>query len=371
MNSPALLGPSELLDLGTSILASKTRQSRFSKEPSDSPYALLPPFHDVQLASNAASSLNAPLLAPPDSYTSVPTSLTPSQSTKGVPSATQLLTFNFCGEDFSYDLDTLENDPKPIIELLKATESERGTWMMVGAHYRRSGNADAAICVIESLITLMTTQGLPERDIIPAYLLLAGCETDLAKRVKVDKPSDADEHYKRAQILLQKVYGPRATHLSQRSPSASLPRPLRQEANQFPPYKSLNNITPRQEPSQKLRLECEMQSLLKEKKEQIALLAEIRAAKRKLEDDLAYEGTSRRRLLRDYDDLQKELATARKMENYALGQVKREVDARRKAEEMARTEKGMRLELQTLFEQCTTVPGPFGDIANTMNPESA
>ncbi|KAG6842160.1 hypothetical protein C0991_001653 [Blastosporella zonata] len=356
----------ELQSSGASSFSpTRSRRSQFSKDSSDPPDALLPPFRDTELAPNAASSSSVPLFAPsdpsaPSRCLSYPTSVS-LQSPKCLPSSVHTLSISFCGEDFTYDLDTLENDPTPIIELLKATDSERGTWMMVAAHYRRSGNANAAIPVVKSLIALLTAQGLPESDLKPAYLLLSGCEIDLAKRVKAAKPDDAEEHYKRSQNLLQKVYGSQEAHTSQLSPTSTilqtLPRSIVYNAAD-------DDIMPRQESQWKLRLEREIQSLLKEKDEEGALLTDIRAAKRKLEDDLAYECNGRRRLLRDYDDLQKELATARKMENYALSQVKREVDARRKAEEMARTEKGLRMELQSLFEQC---PTPLGEIAaNTM-----
>lgn len=62
------------------------------------------------------------------------------------------LSLSFCGEDITCDLKTLEPDPKFIIELLKTTDSECGSWMTVGAHYRRSGNFEAAIAVIKSMI---------------------------------------------------------------------------------------------------------------------------------------------------------------------------------------------------------------------------
>ncbi|KAG6845914.1 hypothetical protein H0H87_000720 [Tephrocybe sp. NHM501043] len=347
-------------DSGLPFQASRSRSSRFSKDHNDRIHTLLPPFRDTQLATNAASSSNVPLLASSapcaSSLLCLTTSASTSQPSKSSPPTIQVLTLSFCGEEFKYDLDTLENDPKPILELLKATESERGTWITVGAHYRRSGNAIAAIAVVESLIMFMTAQGLPESDLKPAFLLLSGCETDLAKRLKAEQPIDAESHYKRSQALLQKVYGSEENRYSQ----VSLPAP------QSTICSPANNATPKQAP-RRLRLECDIQLLLKEKDEQSSLLADVRAAKRKLEDDLAYECNGRRRLLRDYDDLQKELAMARKMETYALGQVKREVDARRQAEEMARTEKKLRMELQSLFEACTTAP--FGEIVNTIRSE--
>jgi hypothetical protein len=62
------------------------------------------------------------------------------------------LLLNFCGEDIIYDLKALESDTRFIIELLRITGSERGSWMTVSAYYRRSGNPQAAITVVKSMI---------------------------------------------------------------------------------------------------------------------------------------------------------------------------------------------------------------------------
>ncbi|KAG6887504.1 hypothetical protein C0992_012025 [Termitomyces sp. T32_za158] len=229
-----------------------------------------------------------------------------------------VICFTFLGEDFTYDLDTLEQDPRQVVELLKATESERGNWMMVGAHYRRAGNPSAAISIMENLISFMTAQGMPESDLKPAYLLLSGCETDLAKRVKSARPNDAEGHYQRSQRLLQKVYGTFDASARKEPP----------ENHRAPVSRPQHERLTKEGTPLDARLERELRSLRKERNEQNTLLAELRAAKRKLEADFGYECRGRRRLLRDFDDLQKELTAARKMENEALGQVKREVDAR-------------------------------------------
>lgn len=57
-----------------------------------------------------------------------------------------------CGELISYDLETLEDDPRAIVDLLKATSSERDKWITVGCHYRRKGNFTAAISVVSTMI---------------------------------------------------------------------------------------------------------------------------------------------------------------------------------------------------------------------------
>ncbi|KAG5722649.1 hypothetical protein E4T56_gene14474 [Termitomyces sp. T112] len=362
----------QLQDSGSPSQPSRSPPNQLSKDSNDSSCTLLPAFYDngKQLASNAAASSTVSLLIPSvpsaSNRHSRPTSVPASPISASLSSSSHVICFSFCGEDFTYDLNSLEQDPKPVVELLKATESERGNWMMVGAHYRRIGNTRAAISVIETLISFMTAQGVAEGDLKPAFLLLSGCETDMAKRVKSVRPSDAEGHYQRSQRLLQKVYGTFAE--SQQSRRVSISRPLHSvQPQQVPHSISINDTIPNEGSPINARLERELRSLRKERDEQSTLLAELRAAKRKLEDDFTYECRSRRRLLRDFDDLQKELGNARKAEDHALSQVKREVDARRKAEEVAWTEKGMRQELQHLFEQYTTTS--LGEFINTMKSE--
>ncbi|KAG6819870.1 hypothetical protein H0H93_007804 [Arthromyces matolae] len=323
-----------------------------------------------QLASNNAKSPSIALFIPSGqtfSYLSGP--LSPLTNNSGnLLFKSHRLSLSFFGEEFSYDLDMLENDPAAIIELLKAIESEKHNWMVVGAHYRRIGNAMAAVSVIEALISckslrvpvfsvyhlrvhppeVMTAQGHTESDLKPAYLLLSGCEIDIAKRIKATQPVDAEKHYKRSQALLQKVYGTLEVPDSKQPCIISTASSLRLLCS---PDTSVNETLPSADARRNSYLERELSKLRKDLNEQKTLLAEMRTLKRKLEDDVAYERSGRRRLLRDFDALQKELENARKMENHALSQVKREVDARRKAEESARSEKGMRQELQNILEK--------------------
>lgn len=62
------------------------------------------------------------------------------------------LIMKLCGEYISYNLDSLEDDPKIIIDLLQASESERDKWMTVACHYHRHGNLGAAIEVVTSML---------------------------------------------------------------------------------------------------------------------------------------------------------------------------------------------------------------------------
>lgn len=62
------------------------------------------------------------------------------------------LVMTLCDELISYDLESLEDDPKTIIDLLRATSSERDKWIVVGCHYRRKGNFKAAMSVVRTMV---------------------------------------------------------------------------------------------------------------------------------------------------------------------------------------------------------------------------
>jgi hypothetical protein len=56
------------------------------------------------------------------------------------------------GHPLNYDLNLLPNDPIGPITLLGATQSEPGAYLVVGAHYRRTGRSRAACEVIKALL---------------------------------------------------------------------------------------------------------------------------------------------------------------------------------------------------------------------------
>ena len=59
---------------------------------------------------------------------------------------------SICDEPISVDLEGLEEDAKWIISLLELSTCERDKWIIVAAHYRRVGNAVAAIKVLTSMM---------------------------------------------------------------------------------------------------------------------------------------------------------------------------------------------------------------------------
>jgi hypothetical protein len=99
---------------------------------------------------NGQLSRPAPLTMP------VPISLTtpvvlPSSAQSHITMSTRLV-ISLCDESIAYDLDALEEDPKGIISLLSLASCERDKWMVVGGHYRRKGNLNAAISVVTAMI---------------------------------------------------------------------------------------------------------------------------------------------------------------------------------------------------------------------------
>jgi hypothetical protein len=62
------------------------------------------------------------------------------------------MVLSLLNESITCDLDSLGDDPKGIISLLKLCSCERDKWMIVGADYRRRGNSPAAISVITAMV---------------------------------------------------------------------------------------------------------------------------------------------------------------------------------------------------------------------------
>ena len=71
---------------------------------------------------------------------------------QGLPPIQTLLPMTLRGQPINFDLQTLDDDPRSIIELLSATSSDRDKWMIVGAFYRRTGNIHAALTVVTTMV---------------------------------------------------------------------------------------------------------------------------------------------------------------------------------------------------------------------------
>ncbi|KAJ8077321.1 hypothetical protein PM082_001751 [Marasmius tenuissimus] len=240
------------------------------------------------------------------------------------------------GVSFSYDLGAIKSDPHEVIELLKVASSERGNWIHVAAYYRRRANPRAAIAVITAMLEVMVQQKTPEAELKPAYLLLSGCETDLAKRAR-NENKNSTEHYRNAQTWLQKVYGtfdnnPRIGLGSTGAPpnpkaaSSSLVQSKSRPASSTNAQVSTTEAPPPPPPppppapvhsyGHDRILQREIQSLRDRLDYQRNLVADVRSSKRKLEEDLELERNYRRRLERHIDDLRRERDAARDLDYY-------------------------------------------------------
>lgn len=283
--------------------------------------------------------------------------------------------------------------------------------MVVAANYRRSSNTSAAISVLDAMTTELMKRGVSEQDIKPAFLMLSGCEVDLAKKAKKKKDTAAASvHYRAAQKWLQRVFGEgapppetlarlqpfnaapsqttptTATDCSRLSskpiPTSPSPSRLKVPICVLPITPGTPSIATPTKPfaaihtkpgnsislSQHRILERELQSLRDRNNDQALLLSEVRNVKRKLEEDNEHERNLRRKLQRKLDELEKERDDARRLETYALDQIKREVNIRRKAEERAEKEHELRMELvKATAERNIDTKVVFEDLGNTHN----
>ena len=211
----------------------------------------------------------------------------------------------------------------------------------------------------------MTARGVQadSEELRPAFLLLSGCETDLARLAKTKKEPESviRGHYTAAQGYLQNVFG-RADFLqnAERDHDKFHEKELSGSLSHLDAARM--KVTRGFSPQPNLKLpEQEILALRELHDHQEIELDQLRTLKRKLEDDYSYERSMRRKYQRQLDDLEKECEFAHKMERYALAQIKREVATRRKAEEAVKLERKMRLELIQISDKQFA---SFNDIIN-------
>ncbi|TRM70011.1 hypothetical protein BD626DRAFT_476039 [Schizophyllum amplum] len=265
------------------------------------------------------------------------------------------------GRPITLDLRALEDDPKVITELLRATDAERANWMIAAVYFRRAGNPEAAITITNSLIEVMKAHDVSERDQHPAYILLAGCESDLGKTVRRVDPGngEAKRHFESSQRWLQKVYGVNVPEVSSRL-SSTMTTPAaasRQSKMHDMPPRAPHSLQQRlgvsgSPPSgprlggQNQMLEREISCLRDMQKRHIATIEDLRLGKRRLEDDLEDEKSVRRRLERQLSEMESERDSARRMEATALQQARQEVEARRRVQDALAEEQQRRQEAE-------------------------
>lgn len=231
----------------------------------------------------------------------------------------------------------------------------------------------------------MRDRNVPDDEMKPAFLMLSGCESDLAKRSRsIDaEPSQTSAHYRNSQMWLQKVYGTNESFSSNQHDEDTLGPKITNMA-QITSTSSRNTAKPMLTEHRSLHLRYEIgdedtvrfskpsQGLQRPQERiqsfqhvQTSAHSETRSSKRRTEEDLVAERDLRRRLQRQLCDAQNELDNAKQMEMHALDQVKREVDSRRGAEDRATAEKARRLELQNLMDSASQVSLQFNGTRNS------
>ena len=170
-------------------------------------------------------------------------------------------------------------------------------------------------------------RGMPDSDLKPVYLLLAGCETDLAKLAKAEKKGArvVSSHYASATTWLQKVFGILPSRASEEDKENKPALRMAVEVKQIAQKVTPPNPTPSSAATKELKiLERELRCLRDKNAQQADQLSQLRSSKRKLADDYSHERNLRRKYQIRVETLQDERDAARKTERFALEQVKRE-----------------------------------------------
>ena len=214
-------------------------------------------------------------------------------------------------------------------------------------------------------IEVMRTNGILDKDLKPAFLMLSSCETELSRRTKGLSGEDtaiSRDHSQRSCTWLQRVYG-NSQDKQQSALTEVTSRPRAQNWTPTPADDvdiSNESTAPMiiskapfgisAQSAHQRSLESEIDSLHDQLKRVTSRLEAMRAAKRKLEDDCDSERIYRRKVERKLNDVECKLDISQKMERFALDQVRREVDARRRAEDDAGKERIKRKELEAAYE---------------------
>ncbi|KAJ8456887.1 hypothetical protein ONZ45_g18540 [Pleurotus djamor] len=330
-------------------------------------------------ASNPSASINAskpPLTPITTNGTGVESTVVPSQldagSNKSQPSPVVAFSLDaqisvaFHGETFCYDLNIVQNDHQPIIELLKLSSGDPGTWMTAAAYYRRNGNPKNSMAVLTAMIDSMKQLNIQEEHLRPVYLMLSGCETDLAKSAKTQAVVDqviVAQHYEQSKTWLQKVYG---IDIPGQSTNANPKYPVpNSQPSQPAPQNNTNLPSPSQTQtpthipkSLPLRLRLDPENIppliiedtcpLDARGPNNGPLLAVQRAKRRLEEDCIHEREQRRRLERELKAVTRERDVALRTGDRMRLIIKDEYDGRKKAEAALKKETEKRLAIPSI-----------------------
>ncbi len=185
-----------------------------------------------------------------------------------------------------------------------------------------------------ALVAEFHRHGVPDSELRPAYLFMSGCETDLARLSKLESKSSTviSAHYDSAKTWLQKVFGKADPVKDDKEDKENKPPPIKTASSEVLKTQELNTPAKSVQSSNKKdfnSLEREIQSLRHRNAAQARQISQLNSSKRKLEDDYHYERNLRRKYQSRMDALEEQRDAARKMERFALAQVKQEISKRK------------------------------------------
>jgi len=163
---------------------------------------------------------------------------------------------------------------------------------------------------------------------------MSGCETDLARLSKLESKGSTviSAHYDSAKMWLQKVFGKADSVKDDKEDKENKPPSIKTASSEVLKTQGLNTPAQSVQSSNKKdfnSLEREIQSLKNRNVTQARQIAQINSSKRKFEDDYYYERNLRRKYQSRMEALEEQRDAARKMERFALAQVKQEISKRK------------------------------------------
>ncbi|KAH9048376.1 hypothetical protein EDB84DRAFT_1434380 [Lactarius hengduanensis] len=249
----------------------------------------------------------------------------------GLPPIQSLLGMTLCGQRITFDLEGLDVNPRPIIELLRATSSDRDKWMIVGAFYRRKGNTHAALTVVATMVKVLSDLRLKACELRPAFLMLSSCHTELWRRTRAQDGSETEAsiaHLDKSRRWLQLVYGRLTTELRSENSHNTLVNGMSRHVRD-----NEGDLLVLRDP----------RVLYTEDP------ANTRTAKRRLEEDEAgFERATRRRLERTLHGLEAQVIEAQKSVDAAHASVRARADTRCICERAVSEERAKR----STMEEC-------------------
>jgi hypothetical protein len=191
----------------------------------------------------------------------------------------------------------------------------------------------------------MKAAGIAENEMRPVYTMLASCHTELRRRLVAQTGNETDDsraHYERARQFLQRLYG------SNTPEPPTIAHDLLSFADLNLKSSDPSAIQPTAHSSAQEDQDAadDLEMLQERYASQLAQYTKLNSEKRKVEDELAYERTQRRRLELEKENLARQLATSEERESRIRGQLQSVSSERQKAIEFANLEEKRREQAQ-------------------------